>query len=388
MFVLLGIILSIAALADLDQEEKKGSFFFKVLFLILTLMLCFRYGQGTDYYPYQLQYENIDISASLLINSLYHGETGWYMLMSVFKRLDCSFYLFFACVALVSMWGMYRAINRYSSHKCLSLLILYPTYYMTYLYSAVRQGLVVSLFLAYGLDMLKQKKFVSYYILVFILSLFHTSALILIFLPLLIKLKGKTPFFWFAVAFCMMIIFGFTGILNSIAMRFGVVRYLKFTVSIPAIAVRLLLGYCVIRMQQVINQYEQDEDEDEANLYYIYIAGLIIYITFSFTGTFSQRLTMPMKAVELLLIPMQVSLLSRIQNAGHKLPLLRFGFIRRSIPAIPVLVIAVLNFELIKNIDSYIVQGNYFDWVNPLNYPYISIFDGDRIFEYISEFKL
>ena len=386
MFVLLGGILSIVAIAEINKEGNGSSLIFRLLFLIMTLMLCLRYGQGTDYYPYQLQYERINVSASLLVNSLYHGEIGWYIIMMIFKRLGCSFYLFIGIISALMMFGMYKAINRYSPLKCLSLLIMFPTYYMTYMYSAIRQGIVLSLFLAYGLDFLRQKRYLPYYVLVIVMALFHTSALVLLFLPLLMKLRGNKPGFWIFLAFGMMVIFGYTRILNRIAIGFGALNYFKVSVSIPAIAVRLLLGLLIIRMQRIIDQYEHDEYE--AFLYYIYIAGLIIYIMLSFAGTLSQRATMPMKAVELLLIPIQVNMITRIQKVGNKVSMLRLRFAHFSILAIPVLIIAVMNYELIKNINSYIGQGNYFDWVNPLNYPYISIFDKERIFRFISHFKI
>ena len=121
MFVLLGGILSIVAIAEINKEGNGSSLIFRLLFLIMTLMLCLRYGQGTDYYPYQLQYERINVSASLLVNSLYHGEIGWYIIMMIFKRLGCSFYLFIGIISALMMFGMYKAINRYSPLKCLSL---------------------------------------------------------------------------------------------------------------------------------------------------------------------------------------------------------------------------------------------------------------------------
>lgn len=386
MFVVLGGILSIAAIAELNNVGNRKTLIFRFLFLFMSLMLCFRYGQGTDYYPYQLQYERINVSSSLLVNSLYHGEIGWYILMMIFKRAGCSFYLFIGVISALMMLGMYKAINRYSPLKCLSLLIMFPTYYMTYMYSAVRQGIVLSLFLAYGLDFLRKKRLLFYYLLVILLALFHTSALVLLFLPPLMKLRGKKPAFLIIIAFGMMVLFGYTGMLNRIAIELGVFNYFKVSVSVPAIAVRLLLGFCVIRMQMIIDRYEYDEYE--VFLYYIYIAGLIVYVMLSFAGTLSQRATMPMKAVELLLIPIQVSIITRIQNAGIKVSMQRLKIGHFSILAISVLIIAVMNYELIKNINSYIGQGNYFDWVNPLNYPYVSIFGKERIFHFISHFKL
>lgn len=384
MFVILGGILSISAITELNKEENRKTLIFRFLFLAMTLMLCLRYGQGTDYYPYQLQYEYINISTSMFVNSLYHGEIGWYILMMIIKRLGCSFYLFIGIISMIMMLGMYKAITKYSPLKNMSLLLMYPTYYMTYMYSAIRQGIVVSFFLSFGLDLLNKKRYLPYFGLVIVLTLFHRSAIILALLPFIMKMSGKKPGFWVVLAFGLMIVFGYTGILNWIGIRFGAANYFRVSVSLPAIAVRLLLGFCVIRMQQVIDQYERDDHE--VLLYYIYMAGLVIYVMLSFTSTLSQRATMPMKAVELLLIPKQISLLTKISKSGESVPLIRIRFPRSVQFVIPLLIIAIMNYELIKNINSYIVQGNYYDWVNVFTYPYISIFNKSDIFEYISHF--
>ena len=69
---------------------------------------------------------------------------------------------------------------------------------------------------------------------------------------------------------------------------------------------------------------------------------------------------------------------------GTRMKYLKMGSFR--ILASAVLVILMLNVETIKNIDSYITQGNYYSWVNPLNYPYSSIFNKDYVRRYLSHF--
>lgn len=385
MYILFGVILSIATITEMNKDSRKNALVYKILFLIMTLMLCLRYGQGTDYNAYQIQYQSIDTSSSILVNSLYHGEIGWYILMMVFKRLGCSFFVFVAIISLAMMIGFYKATCRYIPMKSFSLLMLYPTYYLTYMYSAFRQGLVLSLFIWLGLEFLENKKYIWYYLLITLLITLHTSAILLYILPLIIHMKWKKPGTWVIFAFGAMIVLGYTGVLNGIAARFGVSSYFRVNISWPAIIVRLLLGYSIIIMHREIEKYAHDESE--FFLYRIYISGLLIYLGLSFTGTMSQRITMPMKAVETLLIPLQTSILIRLDRS-NKIALTRFRISKHAVFAIPVLVIFVLNFELVKNINSYIGQGNYYEWVNVINYPYVSIFNKERIFEYISHFKV
>ena len=50
------------------------------------------------------------------------------------------------------------------------------------------------------------------------------------------------------------------------------------------------------------------------------------------------------------------------------------------------IVIAIMNVEFFKNIYSYIDQGNYYSWVSPVDYPYSSVFDKNKIKKYVSNF--
>ena len=65
MYILVGLIVIVfAALGYFDRKADKV--FFCIEILIMTLMLCFRYGQGTDYFGYEVNYslvpDNIDIN--------------------------------------------------------------------------------------------------------------------------------------------------------------------------------------------------------------------------------------------------------------------------------------------------------------------------------------
>ena len=55
MFVLLGGFLSLFAFLEFAGMIRRRAIFFYLLCSIMTLMLCFRYGQGTDYHNYEIQ---------------------------------------------------------------------------------------------------------------------------------------------------------------------------------------------------------------------------------------------------------------------------------------------------------------------------------------------
>lgn len=189
MYILIGLLLTVCAIIELGNTTAYRKNMYTLLFIVLTFILAFRYGQGSDYYAYYLQFDGVDASSSLLSNSLYHGELGWYIILVISKRLGMNFDFFIGILSIVMMGSIYRAIKRYSPYGITSLLLLYPTFYLTYFFSAIRQGLLMSIFLGFGLELLLEKRNVKYIFLIIALSFIHKSAIILLILPLALYFK-------------------------------------------------------------------------------------------------------------------------------------------------------------------------------------------------------
>lgn len=389
MYVFLGLLLSGGAILELDHKKiyrrKESKFFLLLLMVILGL----RYGQGTDYYNYSLQFLSVDTNASLWVNSLYHGEAGWYILLLLAKKLGMNFDFFIGSLAIVMMCAIGHAIKRYSPYGITSLLLLYPTFYLTYFFSAIRQGLVMSFFLGFGVKFLLEKKYLQYYCLIIILVLFHKSAFILLLLPIALHFKNYKIEKYLFIAVIMGILFGYTGMLNYLATKLKIASYFEVSISIMAILLRCILYYVIYKLHNINIKTRNKlgiEDAEEDTLYYIYMIGFCIYLCLAFAGTLSQRLTMPIKAIEIILLPILIRNYKNLENVKH-LGLLIIKIGKTKVIALMMLIILMLNVETIKNIYSYIEQGNYYSWVNPLNYPYSTVFNKDYIKNYISYFN-
>lgn len=389
MYVLIGLLLTILAIIEVGNGTPNKKKLFWGFWFLMTLMLAIRYGQGSDYYGYYLQYIRIGSSSSLFVNSLYHGELGWYMLIVIAKRLGFCFEVFIALLSIAMMYSIGRAIKKFSPYKIWSLLIFYPTFYLTYCFSAIRQGLVMSLFLGFGLELLLEKKWIKYYILSIILILFHKSAIALLLLPVIMHFKECRieKYCVVAVAFC--VFFCYSGILNRVAKAIGIADYFNVSISVMAILLRTILFFVIYILHRESHYYSEKNNfiiyELENSLYFIYFVGYVIYLTLAFADTLSQRLTMPLKSVEVVLLPLLFFNLKNRRNITRSsFKYLKIGRFR--IAVLAMLVVLMLNVETIKNIYSYIDQGNYYSWVNPLNYPYSTVFDKKYIRGYLSNF--
>ena len=390
MYILVGLVITVFAFLELvNKRFRKSNVIFYLLAILLTCILCFRYGQGTDYIEYQLQFEIIDITAETLVNQLEHGEIGWFLIMLGFKKIGFSFDWFIIVLSLVMMFFTIKSIKKYSPYKIFSLLLLYPTYYLTYYFSVLRQGLVLCLFICFGINFLIEKKYIRYYILVVILCLFHFSAFLLLLLPFFYRLHKQSIPFLLLVSLMLSIIVGYTGALRIAFQLVGAhTDYLKISISIQGIILRLIVYGLIYYLYSVYKDNCVHDNETIRYLFNFYTIGVVFFLLLSFSSNLSQRITMPIKAIELLLLPMllyKIRFKQWVDNPKNKNLLVHFVNMSS---VVSLVIIAIMNVELVKNIYSYISQGNYFSWVNPFNYPYISIFDKDKIWDYISEFKI
>ena len=381
MFIVISVLLSILVLFEKYYSKQISGLLFSIFLFILTALLTFRYGQGTDYFGYELSYDGLNPSGSLLINSLYHGELGWYVLMMLFKRLGASFAIFLGFIALTTMIATSIAIVKHSEYPLFSLLILYPTYYLTYYYSGIREGLVFALFLLFGIELLTSKKYSRFIILVVLLGFIHTVSYVLLLLPVYLVYRSKLnrKALWLVILF---VIAGYAGLLNRVLLALGAGPYLKVSISIPAIVLRVLLFYIIYTLHKSLEKMDSC-DEIEILLYNIYCFGFYVFLVLSFASTLSQRSTMPMKGVELLLIPHQLYLMNKGSLNTYivkKTKSIKVGSF--SIPVVLILIAIVLNVETIKNINSYLQQGDYHENLNVLEYPIITLFNKDALYHY------
>lgn len=385
MFIVVGFILSIFAMIENIYKKINKNKIFNILWLILTVMLMCRYGQGTDYHEYEVMYEFLNSDDSLFSNSLVHGEYGWYLLMLLSKKVGINFYIFTAFISFIMMYLTYKSINKFIGSSLLSIMLLYPTFYLTYYYSAMRQGLTLSIFLYYGISFLYEKKYIRYFILILMLSCLHRASIILFLIPFGIKIISINRSLFAIFGIISSYLISISGLLDNI-MAITERSYSDVRISYLAIVLRVVLYLFALLLHNKIKRYKVDSFEQM--LFNIYTLGFILYLCLAVYATLSQRITMPFKAVEIILFPLQISILCSLIENKHKIQTVYFLLARgkRIIWCVLFLVI-VCDIEFVKNIFSYIEQGNYYEWVTPLNYPYISVFeDKSNIYKYISHF--
>ena len=192
-----------------------GSLFFNIIALLFALkgsltkhsrgllysvisvfvFLAIRYDFGNDYLHYLERFHEINQynSFSLDMFLIKGNEFGWVYLNHIFKPFG--FFGMQIFLAGFSCYILYRFIEKYvhQKHYWFAMFIyIFQPYNMLVLSSAMRQAVVVSLFLL-ATDYLIQKKPFLYISIILFGSLFHTTALFLLPLVFLsyVKIKPK-----------------------------------------------------------------------------------------------------------------------------------------------------------------------------------------------------
>ena len=382
MYFFVAILLTGGSIFELSRKKAQYKIYY-IFLTIMTFMLCFRYGQGTDYFAYRDQFLLMKNNLSFFqaYQLAMHGEIGWYFLLWIMNRLSISFVGFIFILSFFLMLFTHKAIKEFSPYPIVSLLLLYPTFYLTYYYSALRQAIGLALFLGYGISFLTNKNYFKYVLLVLILTSFHSSAVVLLVVPFFLD-SGRRRFLALACMIGALLGYtGFIGRMTKIVLGYG--NYLAIIPSVHAMLVRLLYFIMIYLMHKANLSLES---KIENTLYSIYFIGFFIFNALSFSSIISQRLTMPMKAVEILLIPLEISLIlsQRTATLSSKL----FNNKRVSFKTVTVLCMVLIvictvpNVEFVKNIASYLVQSSYFTEIGVYEYPYLNIFNRSQIFKY------
>ena len=372
IYLIVFIILLFSSLIEYFHKSTP-KILFKVLFLLLTLMLVFRFGQGTDYTNYYDIYNGIPASLNpvTLLRSDIHGELGWLELNALFKLLHISYEIMIVIISLIESYFLLRFYNRFCKYKILALTLSYPTLYLTYMYNTIRQGFVICVFLGLLLELYLNHKYVKYFIGCILLALIHSSALMLIII--LVVKNRQIMNFKFTVIIILSWLFGFfvyfagTSFISVLPFIPASVSFYIGSASLSATAIaERIISFLFVLTLMMHKEYVSD---DLRKLFNVYSIGFIIYGLALWNPLISSRFCYPFKVLEILLI----SNMLYYKNAYLLNRFIRFAFI--------IMLTTVMYF---KNIDSYIVQGSYYQSVNVLKYPYISLFNKKSITKYRS----
>ena len=357
LFIL--FVICIAYLSCLKNKKYEKTVY-NVIMVGLWLILCIRYGQGSDYFSYNYLFERFSDFKIALFNPINeHGEIGFRLLCAIFPA---NYSWFIVAVSTFEMWMLNRYIKRYSSSPIMSIMLFYPTYYLTYYFSIIRQGIVIACFIGLLLRWLDEKRLIRYYLLSILLITIHSTAVVLLVIPLVKLIRFKDIIV--VDILCVLVgLFFSTSYGISILKRIPkLAYYASADISVMALIERITL-FCIILLLVV---YRKKYLEREQTVWWLklYGVGIAIYMIFLAFPLISSRFMAVFKVLEVILLP-------KLLEGRSKYRQFIIGFI-----------VAFVALMTCKNLQSYITQGSYHEDVKFYTYPYITIFNKDSIWEY------
>lgn len=357
LFLLFGVLVEF-------YQKKTPKFLLVVSFLLLSAMMVLRFGQGTDYYSYSLMYATMPRSlAGVMTYTRTKAEIGWRVLFMLSKNMGLSFAGFIFITSAMEMLLLWRFLRRYCENRMLALFLGYHTLYLTYFFSALRQAMVIAIFLGILLEWLLDGKWVRYCIGVLLCSTIHTVSIILLVpvIFLAIDLSFSRVVCITAIGFALGIVFSLVDI-NRLLARFLSITYLEENnISLIALLERSCTYILVTYMMYIyVDGIEPDQNDKIFKIYKIYSLSVILYGLLMWSPLISSRTVYILKTVELALISLCIVKCKKAR--------------------VIVLIYSILLSSMfyVKNISSYIAQGSYVD-TSVRNYPYVSIFNRDLI---------
>lgn len=357
----------------------------KVCYLLALLGLCvffsLRYGQGTDYLTYMSIYANVAPLQQLpRFNAYQYGkiEIGVFYLMSFFRMLSVHYVLFVAIISFCSLLCIDRFIRKFCKLPIFALTCFFAIYSLTYMESAIRQLLALSIALGFVLVDWSSGKRIRPLVCIVFASLLHTSAVVLFLLPLLfwharalflIEWKMQRSILCIALLLAASVLLNFINLTPIIELlpaklSYTILSYYSQSSQISKLAFANRSLFMVI-IFVLAYQCKDRLSAPEKLLINLYITGYGLYILLISFDLIASRTNVYFRIVEIVLLPLLL-----YQNRG---------LVRRSIVALPV-VLALLSFIYVKDITAIMDFSHYYSH-NPLQYPYITIFNSQDLLD-------
>jgi len=192
IYFLLFIITLISALTKKNSviEDNFNYYFLLVLFI---LMAALRFRVGGDSLGYADDFASLPTLSQLSTFNFHDAQYDplWYVFNAMVKSIYNDFIFFQFVEAVIVNSIVFFIIKKYSKFKYWTLLFYFFLYYLYFNMEILRESLAVCVFLL-SLPFLLKKKWIIYYLFAYLAFSFHSSSLVLFFLPFMYrKLKLK-----------------------------------------------------------------------------------------------------------------------------------------------------------------------------------------------------
>ncbi|MGI9651866.1 EpsG family protein [Chryseobacterium sp. RLHN22] len=367
LLIIFLLILSVCLLSFFNYKISKVLLF--PVLVGLTFILFFKYGQGVDYFNYLYAIKDsansIDnfLSGFGYINRFEIGFSVINYILLYYINLNVSEIISVYSVIIFVLFIL--SINKYSKNVAISFIFFFSFYFFIYNFSAIRQGLALSILMYFVFPYFIKKSYIKFIIGILLLSTIHTSSLILISLLFLHKINlnnnniGKYVIICIPLGiFVIPLIITYMG--NFIA---GVNSYVtNYQIDFVSLGVRLIMFLIIYFFSLSNKRFLGENDNILIKIYYI---SFLMYILLLTNSLISSRLTIYFRVFEFIVLSNLIVL-----SVKRK---------QKTIIVSIFLIISLNTIMYFKSVNTEITLGEYKN-VNVFNFPII--LDESEIYQY------
>lgn len=234
MIYIIPLILIIISILRFDfnnrKQEGRNTYNFILVILVLIAGLQYRVGSDTPVYMLEFDLSKWSDFRDISIVQLGLRQIGWVILLNVVKSVFHEFFVLQIILAVFLNYSFGKFFWKHTSKPFSALLIYFFALYLDLSFNVFRQGVSIGCFLL-SYDYFVDKKWTKYYVLNSCGLLFHSSAVILLFVPLFSFLSKERKYLLAFILIMLVsgnIIFNsLSSYLNALAMNDNLTSYLN-----------------------------------------------------------------------------------------------------------------------------------------------------------------
>ncbi|MDO4261031.1 MAG: EpsG family protein [Eubacteriales bacterium] len=375
LYLIVFLLLAAGTLAEWFLPRRRTAVY-AVCWTVTAAAVCLRFGQGTDYVTYDAVYDTIpaviDLSQGYICG--FYPEVGWRLLCAGFKLFGAPFWALTMAAGLLEMGLLHRFLQKYVPLRTAGLFLSYPVLIFVYMVSGLRQGMAVCIFLGVAVPFYLEKKWVRYVIAVLAAASFHKVGYGWLVLPaacylpaqIMLILTGAS-----AAVGALIQIPAAEQLLLRLLPSYHMSQFLtEGSVSLFAVGERLVSFGVLILLFGYLKKKRAEIPAQTELLLKGYLCGVCFYMLMFGNSYYASRYAAIFKVLECAVaVGLVLAAVREEQKAA------------RAVAAFFFCLTMVMG---CKNLNAAVREGGYDKaGVNVLTYPYVSVFDRERINDYL-----
>ena len=248
----------------ITNGKKHFCFFSGAVYFLLAALRSSRVGG--DSFNYRNMFESIEGKSLQQIFLKSDRDPVFYAFLGVLRKMTDQYWVMFAVIALFFVVTVWIYIYRYSDDPVLSVVVLLAFNLYQFSLTGLRQTIAIG-FVVLAIMAINENKKILPYVFVIIGSLFHSSALVFLAIPILrhLRLNAKVLRFSGVLLF---VCFMFRRNIASVLVRYLGERGYELEISESGSTMMLVIAFLFAMALLFIREYA-DSDEDYRIPYYI-----------------------------------------------------------------------------------------------------------------------